>query len=379
MIVCGALLMASCQQGNRFTVEGVIEGAAEGEMLYLESEHVAGVQVLDSLKLLDGGVFEMKASRPETPDFYRLRIGQDIVHFCVDSTEVQKITGQRKGLSGNYQISGNVNSVKMKEIVTKQRAVQQLIVTLTAQARKGEMGQAEARDSLTAEIARYKEDMRLNYIFADPDKMYAYYALFQQVDGLFLFNVNDKRDISLFQAVGTCMDTFWPDAVRTKNLHNIVMKGLQEIRIAAAQRSQQLPKEKITESGVIEINLPDGKGGKRTLTSLKGKVVLLDFLLFSDKGAVKHNFFLRDLYNKYKDRGLEIYQVAEDGDHHFWRTASEALPWICVRENDEVPAAVAYTYNVTELPTMFLISRDNVLISRHTTAAGVEEALKKLL
>lgn len=379
MVLFGALILASCRQKETFVVNGTIEGVKEGEMLYLETEGIDQRSVLDSVKLSDTGEFEMEALRPEAPDFYRLRIGDELVHFCVDSTETQSVTGNRTGLSANYRITGNYNSQKMKEIVAKQQELQRTVANLTRKVQNGSMTEAWAKDSLSASLSRYKEDMRLNYIFAEPNKPYAYYALFQQIDGFLLFDVNDKRDIRLFQAVGTCMDTYWPEAVRTKNLHNVVMKGLQGIRMEEVRSKQEIPKDKITETGVIEIKLPDRKGAERSLTSLKGKVVLLDFVAQGDRNASKHNLFLRGLYNKYKDQGLVIYQVSQDADEHYWRTVTEALPWICVREKDEAPSAIAVTYNVTSLPTMFLISRDNVLLTRHNTAEGVEEAIKKQL
>lgn len=380
LLILGVFLgVTSCDRGKTFAIEGTIEGVEAGEVLYLEREGIEGTQVLDSVEMAPSGDFEMKALKPDYPDFYRLRIGRELVHFCVDSNEVQQVRGQRQGLSGNYTISGNVNSQKMKEIVDKQRRLQQTFLELKQGVGTGLLSQEVAQDSLENLLSRYREDMRLNYIFSAPDKMYAYYALFQQVDGLLLFEVNSKRDISLFQAVGTCMDTYWPEALRTKNLHNVVMKGLMNLRVAEARNSQRIPAEKIKEAGVIEIKLSDRKGVARSLTSLEGKVVLLDFVLQADKSSIPHNLFLRELYNKYKDQGFEIFQVSEDVDQHYWRTVSDALPWICVVEDDKFPGAVASAYNIEVLPTMFLISRENILLSRYTSTEGLEEALKKQL
>ncbi len=379
MILGIFLLWTSCSGEKEFTIEGTIAGVKDGEMLYLQREGVEGTSVLDSVKIQPSGEFKMKSPQPDFPDFYSLRMGKELIHFCVDSTEVQRITGSRNGLSGNYEISGNINSEKMKEIVSKQRQLQESFLALTEAVNKKEILPESARDSLDQMLGRYKEDMRLNYIFAEPDKMYAYYALFQQIGGMLIFDVNSKQDITLFQAVGTCMNTFWPEALRTVNLYNMVMKGLKNIRVNESRSLQQIPQEKIKETGLLEIALQDRKGTTRTLTSLKGKVVLLDFILQSDPGSVQHNLFLRELYTKYQGQGLEIYQVAEDPDHHYWRTVSDALPWICVVEDPEFPGAVAARYNVTSVPTMFLISRENNLLTRHLTTKGLEAALKKEL
>ena len=84
----------------------------------------------------------------------------------------------------------------------------------------------------------------------------------------------------------------------------------------------------MTAAGVIDIKLPDNKGHERSLTELKGKVVLLDFHVFAMDESPKRILMLRELYNKYHAQGLEIYQISLDPNEHFWKqqTAS-AVPY----------------------------------------------------
>ena len=69
---------------------------------------------------------------------------------------------------------------------------------------------------------------------------------------------------------------------------------------------------------------------------------------------------MRELYNKYHDRGLEIYQVSLDEDDHFWKTRTAALPWISVR--DDRGASNVYLYQKQTLPINYIISRDNQVV-----------------
>ena len=69
----------------------------------------------------------------------------------------------------------------------------------------------------------------------------------------------------------------------------------------------------------------------RRLSDLKDNVVLVDFTVYNHVQAAAHNLALRELYNKYHDKGLEIYQISLDTDEHFWKTSADNLPWICVR------------------------------------------------
>ena len=78
---------------------------------------------------------------------------------------------------------------------------------------------------------------------------------------------------------------------------------------------------------------------------------------------------LRELYNKYHAQGLEIYQISLDGDEHFWKQQTAALPWISVREEE----------GMKSVPEFFLIDRGNNIVGRSQTINDVEQAIKKLL
>jgi len=130
------------------------------------------------------------------------------------------------------------------------------------------------------------------------------------------------------------------------------------------------------ESGVVDLSLPDKNGKTRTLTELKGKVVLLDFHSFGLKDSAARILALRDLYNKYHAQGLEIYQVSFDGDKHFWRQSVDALPWISVYDSNGTSVV---RYNVQEVPEFFLIDRQNQLQKRSVQIKDLEAEISKML
>ena len=369
----------ACTRNDKFAVEGKIENAKKGTMLYFEKEGIEGVEILDSVSLTENGTFAFEGKCLPEPEFYRLRLDHELVHFCVDSTENITITGPEKGLSGNYKITGSHDSQKIREIVLQQRAFQESLSTFYKQLLATNLSSDLIRDSLSTRIKAYKQHIRLNYIYAEPNKPYSYFALLQQINGQILFDLSDRSDLKCYQAVASCMDAFWPESTRTQNLHNLVLKALKSARVEEVLATAKVPVDKMSEVGIININLKDKNGVSQKLSSFKGKVVLLDFVRLEDKEAITHNFFLRDLYAKYNSKGFEIYQVGEDPDYHHWRTLCDALPWICVIEDDQTPNAVAVSYNVRTLPTFFLISRDSELKARYSSPEGVEKALKELL
>ena len=102
-------------------------------------------------------------------------------------------------------------------------------------------------------------------------------------------------------------------------------------------------------------------------------------LIYDDAMAPAHNLALRELYNKYSDRGFEVYQISLDANEHFWKTSADKLPWICVRDANGQYSKFVSLYNVTALPSIFLMGRDNELKARGENVENIEEAIVKLL
>lgn len=135
----------------------------------------------------------------------------------------------------------------------------------------------------------------------------------------------------------------------------------------------------ISESGIIDIALPDMNAKIHKLSDLRGKVVLLDFTAYKTDYSANYNLFLRDLYNKYSDKGFCIYQVSLDNDAHFWITAAKNLPWTCVYDEASMESTFAASYRLESLPTAFLINRDNEITERLEKTDGLEDKVIKLL
>lgn len=378
LFILATLVLASCNKGQKFNIDGEVAGA-EGKMLYLEASGLQGVEPLDSVKLGADGEFSFDQPRPASPEFYRLRIDEKIINFSVDSTEVLKVKANYVNFPIDYTIDGSINCTKIKELTLMQIDLQKNVNALIDAAKKNKITSQIFDDSVKTMIDNYKTIVKTKYIFVAPNMTYAYFALFQQVNDYLLFDpMSDKNDMKCFQAVATSLTNNYPNADRSKNLYNMVIKGLRSTR-APKSRTIELPADKISEAGLIDINLRDINGVSRKLTSLKGKVVILDFMAYQSEGAVAHNYMLRDLYNKYASKGLQIYQVSLDENEHYWKTAADNLPWICVRDEDGAYSKTASIYNVKKLPSYFLVNRNNELSARDENIKNLEEAVKKLL
>jgi peroxiredoxin len=334
------------------------------------------VTVLDSVKLDEEGAFAFAEKQTEAPEFYRLRISDQIINVSIDSTETVTVKAQWPQMASQYEVSGSEDCQTIKELALKQMDLQQRAINVS---RNEALSVDQVNDSILSMIRQYKDEVKRQYIFPTPGKPSAYFALFQTLGNMLIFNPqSDRDDIKVFAAVATSWDSYWPTAERGKNLHNIAIEGMKNVRIADAGNARTIDASKVKEAGLIDIALQDNKGQTRHLTDLNGKVVLLDFHVFATNESPARILLLRELYNKYHAQGLEIYQVSLDPDEHFWKQQTAALPWISVRETNANSTTLTI-YNVQAVPEFFLIDRGNNIVGRSQTIKDVEQAIKNLL
>lgn len=373
-----AVALSACNSESKFKVEGQVSDA-DGKMLYLEASALEGIVPLDSVKLKADGSFAFKQPRPVSPEFYRLRVDNKVINFSIDSTETVQVKAPFADFATAYTVEGSPNSSKIKELTLKQMELQNNVNALMQSMQAHKIGADVFEDSLTALLKNYKDDVKIRYIFAAPNTASAYFALFQKLNNYLIFDpLNSKDDIKCFAAVATSLNNFYPDADRSKNLYNIVIKGMKNTR-TPQEKVVEIPEDAISETGVIDISLRDMKGNVRKLSELKGKAVILDFTIYQNAVSATHNYMLRDLYDKYSAQGLEIYQVSLDADEHYWKTTADNLPWVCVRDGNGIYSSIAASYNVQTVPSLFLINRNNELSARGETLKDLDAAVKALL
>lgn len=374
-----SLLAMACSE-KKFEVKGEIKEATDS-LLYFENMSLEGAVVVDSVKLDANGRFSFSKDATSAPEFYRLRIANSIINVSVDSTETIEITASYPTMASGYTVKGSENCSKIKDLALQQMRLQQRVNAIV---QSPLLGVKAVEDSVNKVLAVYKENIRTNFIYKEPMKAYAYFALFQAInignEGTLIFNPrSNSNDVKAFAAVATSWDTYYPNSERGLNLHNIAIEGMKNIRIMKTQNELSIDASKVDMSNSINISLTDNKGRVRNLQDLVGKVVLLDFHLFASKNSMQRIMMLRELYNKYHNSGLEIYQVSIDGDEHFWKTQTAALPWVCVRETDASQGQSLISYNVQNVPTFFLLKRDNSVYKRDAQVGNLDAEIASLL
>ena len=368
-------LFSACNNSSDFTVKGVVAGA-DGQLMYLENVGISNVVTLDSVKLAPGGKFKFTEKRPEYPDFYRLRLNNQLINFAIDSTETVSFVADAGTFATSYSVEGSESSTAIKAITLAQLDANQAISRLRKEYEDKMISDTTYRTKVLAAADAYKEVAR-KYIYSAPMSTAAYFALFQQIDGLLFFDLYDRNDVKAYGAVATSYDHTYPESPRSKHLYNLT---LQSMKVLRAQRPADYSNVETKEISFLDIELPDVRGEVVKLSTVApGKVVLINFTAYQTEWSPALNMALGELYTKYHDQGLEIYQVSLDSDFHFWRNGASNLPWITVRDPQSVYSQVAGLYNVKQLPTLFILDRKGNLVKRVEDVKKLEADVKAVL
>jgi len=371
----GFWMMIACRQTPEFVVKGVVTGA-DGQTVYLENIGLSAVELLDSVKLNATGQFTFKRTRSDYPDFYRLRLNNQLINFAIDSTETITIVADAGTFATSYTIEGSDNGVAIKEITLAQLTANQEIKRVRNAFEAKNIDDSVYRQRSFEAINNYKA-VALNYIYNQPMSTAAYFALFQKIDGLLFFDIYDRNDTRAYGAVATSMSYLYPDNPRAIHLKNL---ALQSLKVLRNERMVDLDAITTQEIDMLEIELPNIRNEKIKLSDVaNGKVVILNFTAYQTDFSINLNRLLENVYTRNHSKGLEIYQISLDTDTHLWKNVAANLPWICVCDPQSVYSQFAAIYNVKQLPAVFILDKKGLIVKRIEDLNTIESDVLSLL
>lgn len=352
-------IMAGCAKKIEIDVRTGIEGKG---MVYLEKVFVDHSEIVDSTEMSRKGNFSFKLAIPQYPELLRVRTQFGSIVLGIDSLSEKISVTVPDSSFFDAQIEGSEQSADIQRLRKSSNDLQRL---------------AFKRDinGVDSALARHLA-MGEEIILKNPSSAAAYYAINQTFKGNNYISPYNKRGLQMWSAVATAYDIYYPAYERSKELKQFVLQAIK------MQRGYQLDVDRILQTAdvtnIIDIELPDSKGQIVKLSSLTGKIVLIDFSAYAMEQASAHTMFLRELYEKYNNYGFEIYQVSVDPSRLQWLEQSRQMPWICVWDSRSTESPYMLSYNITEIPTFFLMDQEGTIVGRFNHE-NVESAIKSLL
>ena len=355
IIASAAIALAGCSGKEQWKVAGSIYGA-EGKTIVLESVNNGNWTAIDSATISDEGAFAINSDRQAHPDIYRLTVDGRSLYFPIDSVETINVETSLADFDTNYKLSGSRSADMM------QAANDRIMASL----------KANGENTLPTDSV-LKRDLA-NLITADWTNIVSYYLINKTIGTTPLFDSSINFDRKIINGVANQYAQQLPDDPRTEMLKN---RSLQNQRIYNSSTGHKLYAEEIP---FVDIALRDRDGNSRSLAEewKKGKVIVLNFNSLTSEGAPAYNVRLSKIYDKFKDRGLEIYQVAVGDDEFAWSQAAKNLPWISVYQ-PSTDASALVSYNVAVIPTTFVIDRTGDTMTRVENVDQIESEVAKVI
>jgi peroxiredoxin len=366
------LVLSGCKKSNQFTISGKITHA-DGKTLYLEELLVSTTRLEDSVKISKNGEFKFKG-KSSIPTYYLLKFSNDkMITLLVDSLEEVKVEADYANFSREYNVEGSPGSILVKELNDKLNSTREKLDSLRSLEKlyRGNPDYTKLKsewDTTYNNIIQEQVDYSTNFVMKNPFSMASILALYQQLDRQNYV----IRDLHTMRVAASALNSIYPNSEHVKALYANTVALLKDEKNAKmqqfiAQNGQNSP----------DIILPNPEGKEIALSSLQGKVVLLQFWSAVDRGSRILNPVLTEVYKKYKNRGFEIYQVSVDDNRIEWVDAidKDKLAWINVGDMKGSMDALN-KYNVRSIPYNYLLDAEGRVVAQNLKGPGLTRALE---
>lgn len=366
-----AALMCGCQS-SKVKISGRFVGG-DAKNIYLEQVSALSQAVIDSAALAADGSyrFELRGVA-KSPSLYNVLYNGERIPLLIAGGD--RLTVSSVGsVVRNYTVEGSEESELLRQFYQSFVTGAQRLDEIAMRFGKTDLTEEERKALVreyTTEYYRIRRE-QLRFIIEHKSSLAAIYALYQRLPGdTYLFN--GDSDVVYYRTVAEGLEKTYPESPYLQSL-------LAEIARMDARISLS---SQITESQYPDLEMTDIYGKKVRLSSLMGKVVLLDFWSVELGSSNALNADLKELYKKYADSpvGFEVYQVAIDTSKPLWITAvqEQQLPWISVSDLRGRSSVSLGLYNVQKLPANFLIDKEGTIVARDIYGKSLEQKLDEL-
>jgi peroxiredoxin len=359
-------LSACSTNEQKFTVVGEIANMPK-QHVFLEELKINEIAIIDSAETDEKGKFELCGNAPE-PGLYRLRFDQNqFVLLSIDKGTL-KINGDWNNLEA-YTVNGSAPSSSLRQFLM---TVREHLRDFNTMAVVMDTLQAKGNDSMLASARADLQNMNVGFTryieqYADTTK-YLPNALFA------VQMLNPAVEKQYLQMFVQTLNRRFPSSKLSKDF---TVKVNQMI----ATPEQEAGKGVQVGTLAPEIVLPTSDGKEVTLSSFKGKYVLVDFWASWCGPCRQENPNVVAAYNTYKDKNFTILGVSLDNDMDKWQSAikKDNLTWTHISDLKGWESIAARDYSVESIPANFLVDPNGKIIARDLRGEMLAQKLSEVL
>jgi peroxiredoxin len=368
-VFASVIFVTACgQKSDKSIAAGVTEGAVlitgkvlnpQNNVVILEKINDSQVEAIDTFNLGEDNTFEFSVEVSE-PDYYRLNVGDLQKRVLILNNSNLEILVGGAGMNDTFNVSGSLEMNQIQEIEALFTEYNEKFSDINSQ-----YVDAQAAGD-NAKIASLTEEV--NVLRVDQEKALIEYIKTMEPSITVitaLAYTNLENNIPIVEDKFGKVEALYPNSKHVTAFRD-QLDNSKKLAIG-----QPAP----------DIKLPNPEGDTIALSSLRGKVVLIDFWAAWCGPCRQENPNVVRMYKEYKEKGFEIYGVSLDRSKDAWvgAIAADKLTWIHVSDLKYFNSQAAALYNVEGIPFTVLIDKDGNIIGKNLRGKALERKLKEVL
>lgn len=362
IISCAQQVNSEESQETRepITLSGTVKNPQADGNVTLEEVFIYSreIETIDTIDVQEDGTFSLQLDT-ERPGFYRINYyGKQYVSMVLDQDDVT-VNADGDSPKGYYEVQGSRDTEYLREITGIMQGLQEQSQDLNRQFMEARNSNDQQKMMNLQEDFKEMEQRSRAKIKSTIDSMGTSLSALLAVSYL-----DQDRDFPFIQKIAGKFEKAYPDAYYTETFLSEVNQ-MQKLAVG---------------SEAPNIELPNPEGDTLALYSLQGDYVLIDFWAAWCRPCRMENPNVVRMYNKYKEKGFEIYGVSLDRNREDWVKAIEkdGLTWKHVSDLKYFNSEAASLYNVQAIPATYLIGPEGKILAKNLRGAALEAKLEEI-